>query len=95
MGSASDKFFTAVGDVSRILKEALIHSPIKKKKTSLDPNCLDNFHLVCHLPFLGKMVEKVVAWQLQRILDEMDYLEPFQSGFRLFWGQKYYWWHSG
>lgn len=52
------------------------------KKPFLDPSILDNFCLVFHLSFLGKMVEKVVALQLQRSLKEMDYLDTFQSGFR-------------
>ncbi|KAF7243518.1 putative RNA-directed DNA polymerase from transposon BS, partial [Varanus komodoensis] len=32
--------------------------------------------------FLGKVLERVVAGQLQAFLDETDYLDPFQSGFR-------------
>lgn len=28
------------------------------------------------------MVEKLLAWQLQRFLDEAEYLDPFRPGFR-------------
>ncbi|KAF7251817.1 putative RNA-directed DNA polymerase from transposon BS [Varanus komodoensis] len=31
---------------------------------------------------LGRVLERVVAGQLQALLDETDYLDPFQSGFR-------------
>ncbi|XP_070622065.1 triadin-like [Erythrolamprus reginae] len=38
---------------------------------------------VSNLPFVGKAVEKVVTLQqLLFLLEEMDYLDPFQSGFR-------------
>ena len=32
--------------------------------------------------FISKVVERVVADQLQALLDETDALDPFQSGFR-------------
>lgn len=35
-----------------------------------------------YLPFLRKVIEKLVALQLQRILEEMDGRDPFPSGFR-------------
>lgn len=52
------------------------------KKPSLDSIILDNFCPVSNLPFLGKVVDKVVVKQLQRTLDEADYLDLFQLGFR-------------
>nr|GFC52549.1 hypothetical protein [Tanacetum cinerariifolium] len=52
------------------------------KKPSLDPTILNNFRPVSNIPFLGKVIERVVASQLQRVLEEADYLDPFQSGFR-------------
>lgn len=36
-----------------------------------------------NLPFLGKVIEWVAAFQLQSFLDETDCLDIFQSGFRL------------
>ena len=41
---------------------------------------------VVNLPYLGKVLEQVVAGQLQVLLDEMDSLDPFQSAFRLGFG---------
>ncbi|KAF7238001.1 RNA-directed DNA polymerase from mobile element jockey, partial [Varanus komodoensis] len=41
---------------------------------------------VANIPFLGKVLERVVAGQLQALLDETDYLDPFQSGFRPWYG---------
>ena len=37
---------------------------------------------VPNVPFLGKVLERVAASQLQGFLDEMDDRDPFQSGFR-------------
>uniref|UniRef100_A0A8D0DWT2 Reverse transcriptase domain-containing protein n=1 Tax=Salvator merianae TaxID=96440 RepID=A0A8D0DWT2_SALMN len=61
-------------------KEAIVRPLLKKP--SLDPTVLNNYCPVSNLPFIGKVVEKVVAFQLQRSLDEADYLGPWQSGFR-------------
>lgn len=47
------------------------------KKPSLDPILLDNFCSISHLSFLGKIVKKVVALELQQVLNEMDYLSTF------------------
>lgn len=47
----------------------------------LNLGVLDNYHLVSNHPFGSNAVEKVIGWQLQRILEEMDYID--QSGFRL------------
>ncbi|KAF7250944.1 RNA-directed DNA polymerase from mobile element jockey [Varanus komodoensis] len=41
-----------------------------------------NYRPVANILFLGKVLERVVAGQLQALLDETDYLDPFQSGFR-------------
>uniref|UniRef100_A0A670II88 Reverse transcriptase domain-containing protein n=1 Tax=Podarcis muralis TaxID=64176 RepID=A0A670II88_PODMU len=62
------------------LKEAVIKPLLKK--TSLDPANLANYRPVSNLPFLGKVIERVVAEQLQARLEETDHLDPFQSGFR-------------
>lgn len=48
------------------------------KELVVQPYFLENFHPVSNLPF----VEKVVVLQLQRALEEVNYLESFQSGFR-------------
>uniref|UniRef100_A0A670INB5 Reverse transcriptase domain-containing protein n=1 Tax=Podarcis muralis TaxID=64176 RepID=A0A670INB5_PODMU len=62
------------------LKEAVIKPLLKK--TSLDPANLANYRPLSNLPFLGKVIERVVAEQLQARLEETDHLDPFQSGFR-------------
>ncbi|KAF7236814.1 Extracellular calcium-sensing receptor [Varanus komodoensis] len=48
----------------------------------MDPEMATNYRPVANIPFLGKVLERVVAGQLQALLDETDYLDPFQSGFR-------------
>ncbi|KAF7247339.1 Protein FRA10AC1 [Varanus komodoensis] len=62
------------------LKEEVIRPVLKK--ASLDPEMATNYRPVANIPFLGKVLERVVAGQLQALLDETDYLDPFQSGFR-------------
>ena len=39
-----------------------------------------NYQPVANLPYLGKVLERVVAGQLQ---NETDFLDSFQSGFRM------------
>ncbi|KAF7249427.1 Galectin-related protein, partial [Varanus komodoensis] len=68
------------GRVPAPLKEAVVRPVLKK--VSLDPEMAANYRLVANIPFLGKVLERVVAGQLEALLDETDYLNPFQSGFR-------------
>ena len=68
------------GRIPACLKEAVIRPLLKKP--SLDPSVLDNYWPVSHIPFLGNVLEFVVVSQLQGFLKEVDYLDPFQSGFR-------------
>ena len=44
---------------------------------------LNNFKLVANIPILGKLIERLVADQLQVSLEETNYQDLFQSGFRL------------
>ena len=44
---------------------------------------IGNYRPVTNVSFLSKVVERVVADQLQALLDETNALDPFQSGFRL------------
>lgn len=48
-------------------KEAVVYPLLKGPL--LDPMSLDSFHPVSNLSFLGKVVKKVVTWQLQRTLN--------------------------
>lgn len=76
--------------INASLQERLFLAPFKEdlvypflKKPSIGPTCLHNFSPVSHLTFLRKVVEKLVVLQLQRILDEMYYLDPFQLHFKM------------
>lgn len=51
-------------------------------KTSMKYLVFDQFWLVSNLSFLNKVIEWVVAFQNQRIIEEMDYLDPFNICFR-------------
>ncbi|KAF7236044.1 putative RNA-directed DNA polymerase from transposon BS [Varanus komodoensis] len=68
------------GRVPAPLKEAVVRLVLKK--ASLDPDMATNYRPVANIPFLGKLLERVVVGQLQALLDETDYLDPFQFGFR-------------
>lgn len=50
-------------------------------KPLLGLTVLNNYLVVYNLLFLGKIVEKVVKLHFQRILDEVVYLDPYQSYF--------------
>ncbi|KAI2653946.1 RNA-directed DNA polymerase from mobile element jockey [Labeo rohita] len=52
------------------------------KKTNLDPTLMSNFRPISKLPFLSKILEKVVLGQLQSFLNENNLHEKFQSGFK-------------
>ncbi|XP_005940566.2 uncharacterized protein LOC102297446, partial [Haplochromis burtoni] len=52
------------------------------KKSSLDQNDLANFRPISKLPFLSKILEKIVHSQLQTYLDANNIGENFQSGFK-------------
>lgn len=64
LGFSNGKFFFVRGSGSLPLL----------KKPLLDPTILDNFCPVSHLPFLKKVVGKMIVHKLQRTLDEVDYL---------------------
>ena len=52
------------------------------KKPGLDPENLKNYRPVSNLPFLSKVLEKVVLQQLLDHLESNNLLEPFQSAYR-------------
>ena len=49
---------------------------------SLDPNCLKNYRPVSNLPFLSKVIEKVVLSQLLQHLNANNLLGVYQSAYR-------------
>lgn len=70
------------------------------KNSFLNIKTQGNFHQFPTF-FLAKAIEKVTGLQLQKVLDEMDYLAPFHSAYRIhtemalmafmnnFWGDQY------
>uniref|UniRef100_A0A8C5DID7 Reverse transcriptase domain-containing protein n=1 Tax=Gouania willdenowi TaxID=441366 RepID=A0A8C5DID7_GOUWI len=67
------------GNVPLSLKTALIKPLLKKP--SLDPENLLNYHPISNLPFISKILEKVVSSQLHNHLKTNSLHEKFQSGF--------------
>ncbi|XP_073416510.1 uncharacterized protein [Dendrobates tinctorius] len=61
-------------------KHAIIHPLLKKP--SLDQNCAANYRPVSNLPFISKLLERLVHSRLIRYLSENSVLDPLQSGFR-------------
>ena len=53
-----------------------------RKKPNLAVDDIGNYRPVANVSFLSKVVERVVADQLQALLDKTSALDPFQSGFR-------------
>ena len=68
------------GVVPPQFKQAVVTPMLKKP--GLDPNDLKNFRPVSNLPFISKILEKVVLTQLQKHLSENDLLEIRQSAHR-------------
>uniref|UniRef100_A0A3Q3LKF2 Reverse transcriptase domain-containing protein n=1 Tax=Mastacembelus armatus TaxID=205130 RepID=A0A3Q3LKF2_9TELE len=68
------------GTFPRALKIAVIKPLLKK--SSLDVMVLNNYRPISNLPFLGKIIEKVVYQQLTDFLMLNNYFDDFQSGFR-------------
>ena len=62
------------------LKTALVKPLLKKN--NLDPLVLSNFRPISNLPFLSKILEKVVFKQLNTFLNANVTFDKFQSGFR-------------
>ncbi|KAK6174094.1 hypothetical protein SNE40_017434 [Patella caerulea] len=71
-----------LGDVSSILKSALVNPLLKK--SNLDRNVLKNFRPVSNLSFLSKIIEKVVAARLKDHLSINNLDEKFQSAYKAF-----------
>lgn len=69
-----------MGIVPSTFKEAIV-TPLLKK-ANLDVNILNNFRPISNLPFISKVLEKVVLQQLMHHFAHNDLLEPFQSAYR-------------
>ena len=69
---------------SGIVPDCFKHALVKPllKKASLDPNCLKHYRPVSNLPFLSKVLERIVLKQFLQHLQSHSLLEPFQSAYR-------------
>ena len=68
------------GIVPHDLKTAVVKPLLKKP--SLDKNLLRNYRPISNLPFLSKILEKVVLHKLLSNLQENNFSNPFQSAYR-------------
>ena len=70
--------------LSGIFPQALKTAVIKPllKKNNLDTTLMSNYRPISNLPFLSKIIEKVVFQQLNLFLSLNNSFDAFQSGFR-------------
>ena len=68
------------GIVPQCFKHALVKPLLKK--VSLDPSCLKHYRPVSSLPFLTKVLERIVLKQFLQHLQSHSLLEPFRSAHR-------------
>ena len=68
------------GIVPHDLKTAVVKPLLKKP--SLDKHLLENYRPISNLPFLSKILEKVVLHKLLSYLQENNLSNPFQSAYR-------------
>uniref|UniRef100_A0A8C6Q3C2 Reverse transcriptase domain-containing protein n=1 Tax=Nothobranchius furzeri TaxID=105023 RepID=A0A8C6Q3C2_NOTFU len=68
------------GIIPSVFKHAVLQPLLKK--SGLDPTDLGNFRPISKLPFLSKVMEKVVYNQIMPHLNNFGVLDKFQSGFR-------------
>ena len=68
------------GEVPSCWKCAVVTPLIKKP--SLDKDLLKNYRPASNLPFLSKVLEKVVAHQLTEHMSKFGLHDPFQSAYR-------------
>ena len=61
------------------LRQAIIFPVIKK--ISLDKNQLSNYRPVSNLPFIGKLIEKLVSSQVSEYIDRNSLGDPYQSAY--------------
>ena len=62
------------------LKKAIVRPLLKKH--NLDPNNLSNYRPVSNIPFMSKLIEKVVLLQLNDHLISNELYDTFQSAYR-------------
>ena len=72
----------STGHFPACFRTALITPVIKKK--SLDPNNLKNYHPILNLPFVSKVVKRVVAARLNAYLIQNNLWDNLQSAYMKF-----------
>jgi Reverse transcriptase (RNA-dependent DNA polymerase) len=67
-----------------IVPQSFKHALVKPllKKSNLDAECLKNYRPVSNLPFLSKVLERIVLEQLLALLKRHGLFEQFQSVYR-------------
>ena len=70
----------STGSVPKQLKQPVVIPLLKKP--GLDTNDLKHFRPVANLPFLSKVLEKIVLRQFQKHLSDNSLLEMHQSAYR-------------
>ena len=68
------------GQFPQALKTAVIKPLLKKP--NLDASAISNYRPISNLPFLGKIIERVVFQQIQSFMTQTNLFDTFQSGFR-------------
>ena len=68
------------GVVPQCFKHCLVKPLLKK--ANLDPNCLRNYRPISSLPFLSKVLERIVLKQFLQHLESHSLLEPFKSAYQ-------------
>ncbi|XP_076578637.1 LOW QUALITY PROTEIN: uncharacterized protein LOC143315073 [Chaetodon auriga] len=68
------------GHFPQALKTAVIKPLLKK--TNLDASAISNYRPISNLPFLGKIIERVVFQQMHGFVMQNNLFNAFQSGFR-------------
>ncbi len=66
------------GCVPSLFKQAVVQPLLKKP--NLDPSVFSNYQPISKLPFISKILEKVVANQLVTALNKHNIFDKFQSG---------------
>ena len=74
------------GLVPDCFKTAVVQSLLKKP--TLDPDILNNFWPISKLPFLAKVLEKIVAEQIISFMNSNGLFEKFQQRFRAGYSKK-------
>lgn len=69
-----------MGEVPAALKIAALTPVPKKENTTLED--FNNFRPISNLPFMAKILERVVAFHLRNHLAINNLFDPLQSGFR-------------